>query len=271
MADLDVKIIVAAHRDYWMPQDSIYLPMQVGSMGRPSIRENWQRDDAGDNISIKNPGYCELTGLYWAWKHLNAEYIGLMHYRRYFAGGWAWNKKKRIATRRRIERKLRHVNVILPRKRRYFIETNYSHYIHAHHEIDLVKTKEIIAERYPEYLPAWEAVMKRTKGHRFNMLVMKKELFRQYCEWLFIILFLLEERLDTSMYTGLSARVYGLVSERLLDVWIAHNHVSYVELPVVHLENQHWPNKIWHFLNRKFSKGAVDSINQRHPDGKESV
>ena len=35
-------------------------------------------DHTGDNISLKNANYCELTGLYWAWKNLEADYIGLI-------------------------------------------------------------------------------------------------------------------------------------------------------------------------------------------------
>ncbi|MCC8121248.1 MAG: DUF4422 domain-containing protein, partial [Oscillospiraceae bacterium] len=80
---MDVKIIVAAHKVYRMPEGDIYLPVQVGAYRKPSI--GYARDDSGDHISGKNPSYCELTGLYWLWKNVSAEYYGLVHYRRLFA------------------------------------------------------------------------------------------------------------------------------------------------------------------------------------------
>ena len=50
------------------------------------------------------------------------------------------------------------------------------------------------------------------------MMIMKKKYFDEYCEWLFDILFELEKRLDISGYSDYDARVFGFVSERLLDV-----------------------------------------------------
>ena len=65
-----------------MPKDEMYLPVHVGAEGKDDI--GYQKDNTRDNISVKNPFFCELTGLYWAWKNLDADYIGLAHYRRHF-------------------------------------------------------------------------------------------------------------------------------------------------------------------------------------------
>ena len=81
---MNVKIIVATHKTYPMPNDKMYFPIQVGAEGKNNL--GYQADNTGDNISKKNPYFCELTGLYWAWKNLDADYIGLAHYRRHFKG-----------------------------------------------------------------------------------------------------------------------------------------------------------------------------------------
>ncbi len=77
----DNTIIVATHKKYQMPEDKLYLPIHVGAEGKESIGFNG--DNPGKNISSKNPFFCELTGLYWAWKNLKSDYIGLVHYRRH--------------------------------------------------------------------------------------------------------------------------------------------------------------------------------------------
>ena len=240
-----LKIIVAAHKPYRMPEDPAYLPVQVGAAGKSSLGE-WQRDDEGENISARNANWCELTGLYWAWKNLKADAVGLVHYRRHFKGAHG------IATGEELAKALEGVDAILPKKRNYFIETNYSQYAHAHHAIDLDRTRAILAERHPECVAAFDRVMGRTGGHRFNMLVMKRAALDAYCTWLFDILFELERRLDISSYSANDARVFGFVAERLLDVWLEANGRSYAELPVRNLESQHWPRKIVKFLLRKF-------------------
>ena len=79
----DIKIIIATHKQHFMPSDDMYLPLHVGKSGKEEL--GYQGDDTGDNISAKNPNFCELTGLYWAWKNLPNDYLGLIHYRRFFS------------------------------------------------------------------------------------------------------------------------------------------------------------------------------------------
>lgn len=84
--NLKIKILVVAHKEVPVLTGDIYLPVQVGvKLSGKKISLPWVGDDTGDNISEKNKEYCELTGLYWAWKNLkDVEYVGLCHYRRYF-------------------------------------------------------------------------------------------------------------------------------------------------------------------------------------------
>lgn len=256
----DIKIIIATHKPYQMPKDDMYLPVHVGAEGKINtdgtpLDLGYTKDNTKSNISFKNANYCELTGLYWAWKNLKADYIGLAHYRRHFIMNHSKDKWDRIANRGYIESKLNESDIILPKPRNYYIETNYSHYVHAHHREDLDKTRDIICEKYPSYILAYDKLMKSTKGHRFNMFIMKREYFDEYMTWMFDILFELENRLDISDYSDNDKRVFGFVSERLLDVWINTNQYNYIELPVQYMEKQNWLVKGGRFLKRKFLHG----------------
>ena len=246
----DLKVVVATHKSYWVPEDPAYYPVHVGSFDKNSIR-GFQRDDVGDNISVKNPNYCELTGLYWAWKNLEAGYLGLAHYRRHFASKCFGEKKSRVATGKQLLEAAAISGIVLPKARRYYIETNYSQYVHAHHSEDLEITRDIIAEQDASLLRKYDEVMDRTYGHRFNMFIMRRDLADAWCEWLFGLLSELESRLDIGDYSSNDARVFGFVAERLIDIWIEGNGLAYAEMQVVNLENQHWFKKGLSFLRRK--------------------
>lgn len=251
MIQADIKIFVATHKKYRMPKSDIYMPLQVGAEGKEDL--GFTKDNTGDNISIKNFSYCELTGLYWAWKNLDCEFLGLTHYRRHFKGhrrakGDKFNK---ILDEKEILTLLEKHSVILPKKRHYYIETNRSQYVHAHHSIGLTETEKVINEFYPGYAKSFRKIMKKRSGHRFNMFVMNKRLCDQYCEWLFDILARVEERIDISNWSTSEQRVFGYLSERLLDVWLYKNKVNYKDIPYIFMEKQSWSKKIFNFIKRK--------------------
>lgn len=254
---MNIKLLVAAHKKYQMPTDSMYIPLHVGAEGK-SIIEGFTPDNTGENISSKNPYYCELTGLYWAWKNLDADYIGLCHYRRYFTLSKkipkTENQKfKIVLTSNQLDTLLSSTDVILPKKRNYYIETIYNHYKHTMYIEPLDIAGQILKEKYPEYSPEFEKLKHTTKMHAFNMFIMKKEILDSYCTWLFDVLGEVEKRVDTSQYSDFHKRFFGRISERLLDVWIKTNHISYKEVQVIDMQNINWANKIKSFLIAKFT------------------
>ena len=248
----DIKIIIATHKKYEMPKEKMYIPVHVGADGKDDL--GYIKDNSGDNISKKNPFFCELTGLYWAWKNLNADYIGLAHYRRHFSIKKKSNDKfENVLTEQQLQKILEKTDVVLTKKRKYYIENLYSHYKHTMYIEPLDETGKIIEEIYPEYSAYFNKLHKRTSAHMFNMFIMKKEILNEYCTWLFDILFELEKRTDASQYDSFHARFYGRISELLLDVWINKNQIKYEEIKVIDMQRVNWIKKGTSFLMAKFT------------------
>ena len=211
---MDVKVLVAAHKNYAMPKDDLYLPVFVGKELHPDVNQTFQGDNTGDNISTKNPTYNELTAIYWGWKNLDVDAMGLVHYRRYLS----MNHRK---------------------------------------SLDSVLSKEQAVSLLSNYLPSFEKVMKRTWAHMFNMFVMKKQPLDEYCTWMFDVLAEVEAQTDISDYSVYEKRVYGFLSELLLDVWLdQHPHYSTVEVKYVFMEHTNWFKKGGKFILRKITGHA---------------
>lgn len=254
---MNIKIVVATHKKYQMPADEMYVPIQVGKSIN-KVQLPYTGDNLGDNISKKNPNYCELTAMYWAWKNLNADYVGLAHYRRHFCvNSWflgsTKSKKNNVMTSDKANKLLEKYDVILPKKRHYWIETLMSHYQHTHQIKDLKATRDIIEAFYPDYLESFDKVMNRRSAHMFNMFIMRRDIFDAYSKWLFNVLLHLEKCIDIRNYSPYEARVFGYISELLMDVWLDVNHVHAVEMPVMFMEKQNWVKKITKFITNKFA------------------
>lgn len=278
-----IKVITCTHKAYPMPEDSLYIPVFVGAAGKETPRwagasgeseggedvfnqasTPFRRDDEGENISDKNAYYSELTGLYWAWKNLDADYIGLAHYRRHFVLRKGAKPPKEVLSAKDVGVLLSMYDrnpVFVPQKRNYYIESLYSHYAHTLDEGHLALAAQIIKNRHPAYMPAVEEVYNRRWGYMWNMFLMAREDMDRYCEWLFSILFELEVRMEKSgLLSGLSdfeKRLFGRVSEILFNVWLLHNDKEgtigpITELPVASTEPVAWGKKISGFLAAKF-------------------
>ena len=221
----NIKIIIACHKKCKTPLDPVYLPVQVGAAySQPT---GFVRDDEGDNISSKNPMYCELTGLYWAWKNLSCDYLGLVHYRRYFSAKSKAYRKGRhpfdcVLSSKQANSLLGSYKMIVPSKRKYYVETLSSHYAHTLDDSHLKAAREVISQKHPSYLRAFDKVLKQKYGYMFNMFITSKAVADEYCSWLFPVLSELEKHIDTTDMSDFEKRWPGRVSEILFNVWLEY-------------------------------------------------
>lgn len=262
----DIKIIIATHKKYSMPKDEMYIPIHVGKEGKEVL--GYIGDNTGENISYKNSSYCELTGLYWAWKNLKCDYLGLVHYRRHFTAKRKItdiNKSKQelILEKKYLEQFFPEYQVIVPKKRKYYIESLYDHYKHTHYSEHLDITKEIIDEKYPQYSKYLERVYNSKSGYMFNMYIMEKKLSDEYCKWLFEILLELEKKIDISNLSPFQGRFLGRVSEIIFNCWlmlkIEEENIKVKELNVIHMDKINWARKISSFLKAKYLHKKYES------------
>ncbi len=257
---MNVKIIVASHKQYRMPDDKIYLPVYVGAESKKDkpVPEGFIPDNTGENISEFNPFFSELTGLFWANKNLDSDYIGLAHYRRHFSFKRK-GKFENLLTGDELKPYLGKIKIFTPCKRKYYIETLYSHYSHTFDSLHLDKSEEIIAEKYPAYTESFRRAVNKRSGYMFNMMITSRELMNEYCIWLFSILFELRNRIDENGMDAFQLRYPGRVSEILFNVWLDYQLTSgkikkneIKEIPVVSMEKIDWIKKGTSFLKAKF-------------------
>lgn len=169
------------------------------------------KDDSGDNISLKNRMYCELTALYWAWKNDSSEYVGLSHYRRRFDLSKAelgWVTKNNVD-----------VVLTIP-----VINTRGvgKQYCLDHGKDDWNILEEEIHKMHPQYDEAFDVFQKQIYFYPCNMFIMRRDVLEEYCEWLFPLLFACESRIGTKQ-DSYQNRYAGFLAERLLNVYLYFN------------------------------------------------
>lgn len=221
---MDTRIYVMTHKTFTKPDDELYTSLHVGRAISADL--TYLGDDTGQSISAKNPNYCELTGIYWLWKNVRCDIVGICHYRRYFVVDEDYIKKDYI------EKCLETYDLILPHSCASKHKSLYDHYTNTHYKCDIDLTREVIEDLSPDYLQAFDLCMDCNLESIGNMMICKKEIFDSYCEWLFKILFAVEERCDISSYSQFQARIFGYLSERLLRVWVLRHAYKVKEVEV---------------------------------------
>lgn len=164
-------------------------------------------DDTGENISVKNRQFCELTGLYWIWKHAGEDVIGLSHYRRHFLLPPDW-----------LDRMEKHqIDMILPVPA-YIAPSIGENYRERHDASDWDFLLSYLQEYDPEAYMWAEKVFSGNLYFTCNMFIMRKEILDQLCGWLFPILEAVADH-GGEKEDAYGNRYPGFVSERLMTLY----------------------------------------------------
>lgn len=232
--------------------------------------ENMIGDDTGENISHLNRTLCELTAIYWAWKNYDKlgdpDYIGLMSYRRLLI----FNEYEYDKHNQNIEEKayrevfttpndgllekfgidLKTINqyipkydLILPLKSELkLVNTNsvredWSKNILGVNVEDYARMVKYICENYPDYKNYILEQRDTSRRYFYQIFILRKDLFFDYCNFLFSLLEKLDKIIDTSNYNINGKRTLAYLGEALYDLYMRkltyEGNIKYKELGIL--------------------------------------
>ena len=263
MNQIKVKILVACHKPDTVYSDDVYIPIHVGRAVSKFKEEMTYMigDDTGDNISKKNPYYCELTAQYWAWKNLDCEYVGLCHYRRYF--------QDKI-TENYIKNKVDSGYDIVLVKPIHSKRNLGNRLVDATCLEEVYIFTEVFKKLHPSLYSNFIEHLGCNVLSPYNMFVANKSLFDEFASFQFELLEELEKYILPSNYSRMR-RVYGYLSEVLLSFYIKMKGLKPCYLECVNMlggalidDNSFFRNSIVDVIyllsNRSFSFDSINAI-----------
>ncbi len=244
----DIRLFVCCHKPSAVPGNDLLYPLQVGAELSETLLPGYLHDNEGESISSRNRSYCELTGLYWMWKNISADYYGLFHYRRYLYPDLSAGKpyilkgapsEKLLSELRfdRIREIIEQNDLVIPLTEsmqmgaaEYYARSFY------HHRKDIELAEQIVKERFPAYAPAAEAYLNGFDQIFMNIAVMSREVLDEYCTFLFSVLEEYDRRADHKGYGVQEIRVDGYLGEYLLGIFSTYqkDRLRICRLPRVH-------------------------------------
>lgn len=244
------------HKKFYLPTAEFVVPIHAG---KAISTQNLllTGDDTGDNISTLNPSFCELTALYWIWKnagHKPQDIWGLCHYRRYFSlpEHRFFGKPKKLVSKkpdpftidsvlnRSLEKEIKSIlntadvivqEPIFAHKKKGTTLSIEAHYESLHRPADWQTMKAVVLDLYPEYAKSLEIFCKSTTMSFANMMIAKADTWNKYLTWQFNIMFELQKRITISE-DPYQARVFGFISERIMNLYLLHEQLKIAYLPI---------------------------------------
>ena len=151
--------------------------------------------------------------------------MGLCHYRRYFGVD---------VTDENIDQLMQDVDVILVDPS-YYVDSVYSYFAKFVGAENMTILSLVMKKFCPDYYETLQTICDGVKFHPFNMLICRKPLFDQYCEWIFEILEECEKYIKPAPYTN-ARRTLAYMAEMLTGVYFIHRRMRIKSVPYYKIE-----------------------------------
>lgn len=198
------------------PLASYEVEIQAGAaLTKQRFSETGVTDDIGIHISDRNKQFCELTALYWIWKHTAAEIVGLVHYRRHFILPEDWVDRMDANK----------IDIILPVPL-YVAPDVARNYKSRHDATDWDYMMECLREKDMGTWEEAEAFFRNNLYSPCNMFIMRRAVLDELCRWLFPLLFQVAEH-GGEKEDSYRNRYPGFLSERLISFFAENNRGKY--------------------------------------------
>lgn len=217
-------------------------------------------DNFPESISSRNSRYSELTAMFWIYKHIDSDFLGISHYRRRI--GISDNELERVLSEG--------VDIIstipsIPYEN-YSIAEMYSM---VHYACDWTLFLEIFANIHPEDYELLINLSQKKSFHACNMNIYKAQIYEEYSKWLFPVLeqFYNKSPEKTDIY---SKRDVGFIAEFLTSVFvekISQNGGKVIEKPIIQLKSENKnilgvcdisdENSVYNECNKLYSQGLI--------------
>lgn len=253
-----IKILISHRERRTVIQSDILQPIQTGCDEASCCFPDMLHDNDGPNISDQNAKYCEFTAIYWAWKNYdklgNPDYIGLMHNRRHLLFNQSLPVPDEKMTWLEPKGSVYLFPPICPKYMPYIADEAISSYF-PKYDVLVIGPQEFVPTKYdtiypgpimktrylntagtekrffdifektvcqyaPEYTEELNKFLSGNIMYLCNIFVMRKDLFMQYCKFIFPLLEKIDSQVDSRDFPPAKKRFLGYLGEYLTTLFI---------------------------------------------------
>lgn len=233
------KLFIITHKNnIYIPNSSVLISINP---------DNAEKDNIAEKLD-----YSELRAHYFVWRNesLETQMVGLFQFRRYldltasYFTDFNINKRPVPYQIKKYPMAIHYSEIALRNLDNYDVIAPIREYTgipvwqrysmaHGHRISDLRLIYKVISEKYPEYMHAADLYLNGTGEYYGNLYIMRREIYNDYCTWLFSIL----NEYDRQA-SDIPPRTQGYLAERIFGIWFTNavlmKKLRCAEVPRIH-------------------------------------